>query len=226
MRLLAFDTAGAALSAAAAEDFEVLAARHEALSRGHAERLLPMLDDVVASAGWIWREVDLVVVTIGPGNFTGLRAGIATARALALALQRPALGVGTLELAAEPALDAADERPIQVLLDARRNQVYAQLFSAALAPLSEPALLSLDRVSGACPPGCRLVGDAVPGLDELWGSQAMTETGLDARFLVRAARRRLTAGTAPTPGTALHPLYLRAPDARPSAGASLLATIA
>jgi tRNA threonylcarbamoyladenosine biosynthesis protein TsaB len=223
LRLLAFDTSGAALSAAAAQDVAILAARHEALDRGHAERLLPMLEEVMAAAAWSWRDLDLVVVTVGPGNFTGLRAGIAAARALALALERPVLAVGTLELAAESALDLSDARPIQVILDARRSEVYAQRFSAALVPLDEPVLLSLDQVFAAWLPGWRLVGDAVPGLDERWGGHAMTETRLDARNLVRAAHRRLAGGAEPVPGTALRPLYLRPPDARANAGASLLA---
>jgi tRNA threonylcarbamoyl adenosine modification protein YeaZ len=223
LRLLAFDTSGAALSAAAAQDVAILAARHEALGRGHAERLLPMLEEVMAAAAWSWRDLDLVVVTVGPGNFTGLRAGIATARALALALERPVLAVGTLELAAESALDPSDARPIQVILDARRSEVYAQRFSAALVPFDEPALLSLDQVFAESLPDWRLVGDSVPGLDEWWGGHTMIETRLDARNLVRAAHRRLAGGAEPVAGTALRPLYLRPPDARVNAGASLLA---
>ena len=225
MRLLAFDTSGAALSAAAAQDVAILAARHEALGRGHAERLLPMLEEVMAAAAWSWRDLDLVAVTVGPGNFTGLRAGIAAARALALALERPVLAVGTLELAAEAALDPTDTRPIQVILDARRSEVYAQRFSGDLAPLSEPALLSLDRIPEAWVPGSRLVADPIAGLGDLWGGDAMMETRLDAGNLVEAARRLLAAGVVAVPGRALRPLYLRQPDARIGAGASLLPAI-
>jgi tRNA threonylcarbamoyladenosine biosynthesis protein TsaB len=222
LRLLAFDTSGAALSAAAADDCRILAARYEALPRGHAERLLPMLKVVVGEAGWVWDQIELVVATVGPGNFTGLRAGIATARALALALERPVLGIGTFELAAEAVFQPTDHRPIQVVLDARRSEVYTQRFSADLTPQNKPALLSLDRVVDAWLPGSRLVGDAVPGLSTLRGGNVMLETRLDARNLVRAARRRLAAGAVPGPGTGLRPLYLRPPDARVAAGASLL----
>ena len=225
MRLLAFDTSGTALSAAVAEDWRVRRARHEPLVRGHAERLLPLLAEVMSEAGRAWRDLDLVVTSVGPGNFTGLRVGIATARALSLALARPVLGIGTLELAAQAAFDPADDRPVQVILDARRNEVYAQRFCGDLAPLSEPALLSLNRVPEAWVPGCRLVADPIAGLGDLWGADAMIETRLDACNLVEAARRRLAAGAVAVPGTALRPLYLRQPDARIGAGASLLPAI-
>ena len=225
MRLLAFDTSGPALSAAVADRWHIRGARHEPLARGHAERLLPLLTEVMGEAGCAWHDLDLVVTSIGPGNFTGLRVGIATARALSLALERPVLGIGTLELAAQAAFDPADDRPIQVILDARRSEVYAQRFSGDLAPLSEPALLSLDRIPEAWVPGSRLVADPIAGLGDLWGGDAMMETRLDAGNLVEAARRLLAAGVVAVPGRALRPLYLRQPDARIGAGASLLPAI-
>jgi tRNA threonylcarbamoyladenosine biosynthesis protein TsaB len=218
LRVLAFDTSGPALSAAAGLRGRVLAHGHESpLARGHAERLLPMLASVMAEAGWRWRDLELVAVTLGPGNFTGLRAGIAVARALSLALGCPALGLGTLDLLAQSAAAGqvpTDPRPILALLDARREEVYAQRFAPDLSPLDAPALLPRSAVAGMAA-SCRPAvtdADAASG----WG---------DARDLLRLAWRRLGEGVAPVAGTALRPLYLRSPDARPGAGASLLAAV-
>lgn len=222
MRLVAFDTSGASLSATVAQDGKALASHDEGVARGHAELLLPTLARLLARVGWSWQQLDLIVATDGPGNFTGLRAGIAVARALALAIDRPVLGLGTLEVVAEAVAHLADPRPIQVVLDARRSEVYAQRFGADLAPDSEPELLSLERFVEAWKPGCRLVGDRVPGLAGRLEDDAMTEARPEARLLVRSAYRRLAEGAVPGPGTALRPRYLRAPDARLGAGAALV----
>ena len=226
MRLLAFDTSGAAISAVTAQDGALLSARRESLARGHAERLLPLLWEVLAQGGWSWRDIELVVVTEGPGNFTGLRAGIAVARALSLALGCPVLGIGTLELAAEAGVAAAPENrlPILALLDARRGEVYAQRFAADLAPLTEPALAPLASATADLPSPCLIVGDAAASMLGRTGhDDRVIEVDLDARYLARAAWRRLAGGAVAGPGTMLRPVYLRQPDARIGAGASLLA---
>ena len=220
MRLLAFDTSGQALSAACALDGRLLGHRRQRLDRGHAERLLPVLSELLAETGWRWDQIELVAVTLGPGSFTGLRAGIAVARALGLTPGCLALGLGTLEVLAEAASAAApdDPRPIAALIDARRGEVYGQRFKAGLAPLAEAALLPATAVPELAR-GCRLVGTPAAwtavGLDGL-------DRDADARDLARLAWRRLAAGVAPAAATDLRPLYLRAPDARPGAGASLL----
>lgn len=199
MRILAFDTSGPALSAAATEGGRLLAWHREDLPRGHAERLLPALTDLLAEAGWRWAEVELVAVTQGPGNFTGLRAGIAVARALGLALGIPVLGLGTLEVMAH---GSGSGGPSVAVLDARRGEAYAQRFAADLAPETAPELVPVALL---LPDGYRLI-----------------DAGPDALALASLAAARLAAGVVPGPGTALRPLYLRPPDARLGAGASLL----
>src|SRR3954447_26669531 len=101
LRILSLETSRAALSAAAVEGPVVRSWYRDMLGRGHAERVLPVLRAVMAEAGWAWPAPALLAVALGPGNFTGLRAGIAVARALSLALDRPALGIGTLEAVAQ-----------------------------------------------------------------------------------------------------------------------------
>jgi tRNA threonylcarbamoyladenosine biosynthesis protein TsaB len=99
--VLAFDTSAGACSAAVlGGDGTVLARRCEALERGHAERLLPMLRDVLAEAGVEIADLALLAVTIGPGTFTGIRIGLAAARGLALASGLPLVGVTSLEAVA------------------------------------------------------------------------------------------------------------------------------
>jgi tRNA threonylcarbamoyladenosine biosynthesis protein TsaB len=226
LRLLAFDTSGAAISAAAADNNTLLAVRHEPLARGHAERLLPLLVDVLAQSGWTWCDLDMVVVSAGPGNFTGLRAGIAVARSLALALQCPVLGIGTLELLAEAGAAAAPDNrlPLEALLDARRDEVYRQRFTAEIVPLSLPVLEPVTVAAAGGRGDCILIGDAAASVAARRGcDDRVIEAAPDARYLVAAARRRLAGGEVAGSGRLLRPVYLRQPDARMGAGASLLA---
>jgi tRNA threonylcarbamoyladenosine biosynthesis protein TsaB len=230
LRLLAFDTSGPSLSVAAAEGEVLRAWRREELARGHAERLLPLLREVMAEAGWSWRELGLLAVTVGPGNFTGLRAGIAVARALALASGCPALGPGTLEAIAQgaAALTPGNAHPIVAVADARRGEVYAQRFSNRLETLGPPALVPRDRFLASSPrEPCLLAGDAAGWARERRGvvGDRAVEAGPDARYVAAAAWRRLTGGEAPGAGTALRPVYVRPPDARASAGASLVTAV-
>jgi tRNA threonylcarbamoyladenosine biosynthesis protein TsaB len=196
------------------------------LARGHAERLLPVLCRVMAAAGWRWADLGLVAATLGPGNFTGLRAGIAAARALSLALSCPALGVGTLEALAQAAAPAAaaEGRPILAILDARREEVYWQRFAPDLTPLSAPALAARATLAALWREPAILVGDRVAAVAAVPDAgHATVEAAPHARYVAETAWRRLAAGALAERGFALHPLYIRAPDARPSAGRPLVA---
>lgn len=202
------------------------ALRHECLTQGHAERLLPLLRDTLAAADWAWPDLDLVAVTRGPGNFTGLRAGIAVARALGLALSRPVLGIGTLEAVAQAAADLrpTSGQPIVAAIDARRDQVYRQRFAADLEAMGPPMLVPLCELQ--CETGCTFAGD--PSIWVRAGADRQheaVEAEPLARYLARSAWRRVEHGAVPVVGMAPRPLYLRPPDARIGAGASLVAAV-
>ena len=95
--VLAFDTSAAHCAAAVICGERVLAVRVEEMGRGQAERLMPLLEEVLAEAGIGWRDLSLIGVGIGPGNFTGIRLSVAAARGLALGLGIPAVGVSLFE---------------------------------------------------------------------------------------------------------------------------------
>lgn len=91
--ILAFDTSAAHCSVALLIDGKIVATRHEDMARGQAERLFPMIDEVMAEVGAVWAELDAIAVGIGPGNFTGIRISVSAARGLALSLGVSAIGV-------------------------------------------------------------------------------------------------------------------------------------
>ncbi|HET9069540.1 MAG TPA: tRNA (adenosine(37)-N6)-threonylcarbamoyltransferase complex dimerization subunit type 1 TsaB, partial [Amaricoccus sp.] len=99
--ILAFDTSAAHCAAVLVSGDRVLGQRDEAMARGQAERLIPLLEDLLAGAGHRWADLDGLAVVTGPGNFTGLRLAIAAARGLAFGLRIPAVGVSVFEALAD-----------------------------------------------------------------------------------------------------------------------------
>lgn len=216
MRILAFDCSGAACSAALWTEGEVRAHRFETMARGQAERLVPMLLEVIAEAGVSFREIDLFAATVGPGAFTGLRIGLATLRALALATGRPLLGVTSLEAVAHGT--RADERrgrTLLVLVESKRDDLYAQAFTAALRPQSEPLALIPEALAARFARRALLVaGDAarraIPALRAAGADlrEASTSGLPDAAVVAALAAARKDKAQATPPA----PLYLRPPD--------------
>lgn len=227
MRVLGLDTATPATAVAV---LETEGGRHSWQSRrhvpapgerpGHSARLLPLVEELVAEAGG-WPIVDLVAVGVGPGGFTGLRIGVATARALAQARDLPLAGVSTLASLAAAAAEDPEYAPqvVMALLDARRGEVFAAgwergepfLAPAALAPAALGAHLS------ARPGGALAVGDGAIRFRPVFeAADAVIPEDASPLHLVDAGRHCLLALRAPAsdPATVL-PDYVRPPDAEP-----------
>lgn len=212
MRVLVVDTA---LGLCTAGVFEVEGDRvtrlglwSEPMPKGHSERIAGFAREAAAEAGG-FGMIKRIGVTVGPGSFTGLRVGLAFAQGLGAALDRPVVGVSTLDALAA---SAGEARAVAALIDARRGQVYARVWidGAPMGP-AEPLTLeqAADRVA-ALGRGAVLIGS---------GAALLTEAAPDAVTVpldgpAPEALARLTA--AADPATALpRPLYLRAPDATP-----------
>jgi tRNA threonylcarbamoyladenosine biosynthesis protein TsaB len=200
--LLAFDTSAAHCAAALVSGPAILAERHEPMERGQAERLLPLLDEVLAEAGLAWGDLAGIGVGTGPGNFTGVRIAVAAARGLALGLGVPALGVSTFEALAWGRPD------VLAAVDARlHGEVHVQGFGrAAFGPLT----LAADEARPPLPEGTVVVGHDAPALARRLGGAAGEPLLPLAAAMGRVALSRL-GSPAPRPA----PLYLRAPDAAP-----------
>lgn len=206
MIVLGLDTCLAACSVAVLDGGRVLAHETEAMARGHQERLAPMAERVMRNAGLGFDRLERIGVTVGPGSFTGLRVGLAFAKGLGAAMQRPVVGVGALE-----ALAAETEGLSFAVIDARRDQVYLQGFEdgrALMAPdvlplaeaMARVAELAVARTPTLIGSGAPLVAAVAPG------ARLVTAEGADARAVARLAQAR--AAIPP------RPLYLRAPDAK------------
>lgn len=202
MRVLAIETATAACSVALIEGGRVIHETHEVVGRGHAERLVPM---IAALPGH--HEAEAILVDCGPGSFTGVRVGLAAARALGFGWSVPVRGYSSLALLAA-AKFAEPAAPVQltVALAGGHGELFVQRFTGpALAEAT--ALASLPPADAA----------ALAGNDEVIGSGAATllaargdDRGTDRLPRAAEARRLPPAFTSLPP----RPIYGRAPDAK------------
>jgi len=160
--LLAFDTAAPHCAAALLRG-DVVVTRVEPMATGQAERLMPLLEEMLAEAGLVWADLDGIGVGTGPGNFTGIRIGVAAARGLALGLSIPAIGV-TGFAAAGYGLP----RPVTITLPAPRGQVWQQRLTddgpenPGLVPGEAPVPDSLANVTAIARIAASLLGTPQP----------------------------------------------------------------
>ena len=216
MLILAFDTSGPACSVAVWRDGTVLAHRRDAMERGQAEALMPLIAAAMDEAGVAYATLDRIAVTVGPGSFTGVRVGLAAARGLMLASNIPAVGLLTGEVlaAAVSPEERGDATRILAAIDTKRGDLYVQQFAAdgtalalpvALAPSALPDWIGPHRVI--------IVGDGGPVALEALGELA-TLSSADA--LVNAELLAVMgARAAPLPGGPL-PVYVNPPAITPA----------
>ena len=214
MKILALDSALSACSVAVLANGVVRAVRRQAMARGQAEALLPMVRAALDEAGLGFADLDRLAVTIGPGSFTGLRIGLAAARGLALATGLPLTGITTLEALAAAADPAARQGRVTVaLIDSRRGDVFVQIFGGDAVPLSAPAAADPAALDALLPAGpLLLAGDAAPAaLEVLARAGRDVALAADSALPDPVAVARLAAER-PLPEGPVTALYLRAPD--------------
>ena len=186
MIILAIDTTLDACSVAIVRDGETLASLHEQMNRGQAERLAPMVREACANANVALSQIDRIAVTAGPGSFTGVRVGLSFARALALALDKPCLGVSTLEALAL----AEGEEGLRAAMIETPGAVYFALYDNG-APVIPPRNIDHGEHEAL-----------LAGRDAIFKGPGVAA---DVTALARRAASLDPAGYLP------NPLYLRAP---------------
>jgi tRNA threonylcarbamoyladenosine biosynthesis protein TsaB len=224
MKLLAIETATRLVGCALWDDDGPVAASLLVAGQRHVEVLVPAIDELCRRAGISVADLGAVAVDIGPGLFTGLRVGLATATTIATARNIPAVGVTSLEALAHP--HRRRPGPLAAVIDARRGEVYWALFEGdgqcqneLRAPsVSSPqdAAREIGNVLAVGDGAVRYretfeaAGSEVAGPGDMWPSPlAVAELGIE-----RIAGKALLQGTASEVGTLPAPLYLRQADVR------------
>jgi tRNA threonylcarbamoyladenosine biosynthesis protein TsaB len=178
------------------------------LGRGHAEKMMDVIADVLAKAGKDYAALSGLSVCVGPGSFTGIRVALATATGLSVALGIPVIGVTALQALALQALAKAGGKPILSVIDAHRGDVFVQSFSYDALPADEPRQIPIEAAAKlavaadlfVCGSGAPLLAGNSPAVshDALPNVDAVAHAALN-----------------PAMSVAAKPLYLRRPDAKP-----------
>ena len=189
------------------------------MQKGHAERLMPMIDMVMGEAGLAFGSLDRIAVTYGPGTFTGTRICVSAARALALATGAEIVAISSLHLMAmSAAIPAARTKYVAIATDARRDEVYIEVFDRhSLHAAAEAQCVAVKDAPGLLGAGPIVIA----GSGAVAVAEAARGTGIDAMaicpdLLPDAFDMLFAAEELPVVGT-VRPLYLRPPDAKPPA---------
>jgi tRNA threonylcarbamoyladenosine biosynthesis protein TsaB len=224
MRILAIDTSCGAASVAVVESGQVepLAVISGVMARGHAEALAPMVEEAARSLEGGLASLDRIAVTTGPGSFTGIRVGLALARAMGMALGVPVVGVSTLAAFAAPLLSNPRQGVIAAAIDARHGSAYFQLFESSGRPIGPPRCDALRECVRGIGDGPALLSGGAAALVATEAHRAGLPYDLsaaaDAPDIVAVARMGLALDPAANPA---RPLYVKPPDARPNAAAPI-----
>jgi tRNA threonylcarbamoyl adenosine modification protein YeaZ len=199
MIVLGLDTTGSDCSACIIRGDEVLAHVSEAIGRGHAERLAPMVMEIMTAAAIAPEQIDRVVVCTGPGSFTGLRVALSYAKGFALPRRKPVLGIDALHVKANHILQTQNDKLVTVFRDVKRGQVFAAQYSHG-APIEPPKAMTFEDAKA---------------LANLLQTGLYEAERCDVRVLAQMA---INAEPSDYPA---EPLYARAPDAKLPGGKSL-----
>jgi tRNA threonylcarbamoyladenosine biosynthesis protein TsaB len=222
--ILSFDTSAAHCAAALLWGDSILAQRHEPMAKGQAERLMPLIEAVLAEGGQPLDGIDAIAVGVGPGNFTGIRIGVSAARGLALALNVPAIGVTGFEAMRGASAMNGHARQL-VSLPGPRDGYYLQPFQGGqtMGPAhAAPNLDGVDWTAMGVTGATEIIGhnaDLISGFlsgapEERHGHVTSTLPTTElAATIGRIALAKLTRGAAIARPT---PVYVRPADAAPA----------
>ena len=218
MMILAIDTALDACSAAVLDTTSgnTIAIESQAMQRGHAEALMPLIGRVMQESGIAFAALDRIAVTTGPGSFTGLRVGLSAARGIALAAAKPVIGLTTLAAYAAPVVAANADHPILSAIDARHDHVYFQVVSGNGSPIVKPKVAPIAEALEATQYGAlHLVGNAASILAARWPADATPPVAVDPQPAPDITWVAWIGAAVDPDGAPPRPFYLRAPDAKP-----------
>ena len=244
INLLAIDTTLGACSAAIYKSGEIFSL-HTEMERGHAERLMPMIEELRTQADIAMSDLDRIAVTSGPGTLTGVHIGIAAARGLALGVGCKIFHATSLRLIALKAIKELkshdqqstqlDQNFITIAMDARRGEVYLQCFDNQANPITKAAartpgdaIAEIDEQAKRLNMASIIIGSAsdILSAEGLSGRQVVANNLKDiqpnAKELVELALSADADDDEKDLSDHVSPLYLRAPDAKPQIGKSLL----
>ncbi len=203
--LLALDTSGPFCSTALLKQDGSTTERSDEIGRGHAEHLMPMLEELLEKQSDSWADINVIACTTGPGSFTGLRVGLAAARGLALGLNCPCIGVTVFEAFSYGISDG-----LAVTIDARRGEIWMQLFDGET---HGSLAVKVEQVHEFIPADVgQLIGSGAPLVAEM--SDRFTVINDKASPPISAVAK-IASGRKLEGAEKPKPLYLRSPDAKP-----------
>lgn len=187
---------------------DVIVARHEELAKGQAERLMPLLDEVMHEADITYSDLNALGVGVGPGNFTGIRISVSAVRGLALGLGIPAVGVSLLD-----ALALGQDGAVLASIQAGRDRLFAQRYGGLQNSYMNrgPQLVTLEELHDWAIPGIICIGNRDAEIASLIGAKCGPACFDPASAVARIAAVQYADNPAPPA-----PLYLRAADAAPA----------
>jgi tRNA threonylcarbamoyladenosine biosynthesis protein TsaB len=213
MTFLAIDTSESACSIALLDGSTVVDSKSEMIGRGHAERLLPLIEERLAAAGLSYADLTRIAVTTGPGTFTGLRIGLAVARGLALQGNLPCVGLTGLQVLAASANSLACASPVYAVIAGRAGQAFVQKFASDrfLDSVDAVANLDMDAIGQMVEGDPGTVVSTSREITELFAGRGFEVIFLEAIDVVTLGRLALDLDPLAHPP---EPTYFRAADAK------------
>ncbi|RCL02858.1 MAG: Peptidase M22 glycoprotease [Candidatus Tokpelaia sp. JSC189] len=215
MLILAIDTASVFCTTGLVSKNQLLAKASKNIGKRHAEYLMGQIIAVMDEARKDLSDIDRISVNIGPGSFTGVRVGVSAARGLALALDKPAIGISTFEALAFETAKHYKNRPITIVLEAHRGALYIQDFDTNNHAIHPPRIDTAEAIATTLSETTILPGSGTHKIaQQVFRPLTDTTPIADIETYALLAARKKTFGK-------LVPLYMRAPDAKPQASFTL-----